>query len=149
MTPLLIAGSVFVALAGAFHVYVFVLESIRWSQPTTWRAFGIRSQADADTIKPMALNQGFYNLFLGVGALGGVAAFLSARISLATDETDFAFVAGTMNPSDAGFAIAVFACLCMVGAATVLFLSVPRSRRAALLQGLPPLLGVALLLLGR
>jgi len=56
---LLVAGLVFVGLAALIHVYIFYLESIAWSRPGTWKAFGLRSQADADTVRPMAYNQGY------------------------------------------------------------------------------------------
>ena len=36
-------------------------------------------QAAADTIRPMAYNQGFYNLFLAIGAIIGVVLFLVGR----------------------------------------------------------------------
>ena len=58
----------FAALVAALmHVGFFYLESIVWSRPTVWSRFRIASQADADIVRPMALNQGFYNLFLGLG----------------------------------------------------------------------------------
>ena len=66
-------------LAGLLHVMIFVFESVMWSRPTTWRRFGVRSQADADVLRPMALNQGFYNLFLGIGALVGAVLLLAGQ----------------------------------------------------------------------
>ena len=57
MNPvLLIVGSIFVGLAALVHVYIFYLESIAWSKPATWKNFGLKSQAEADTVKPMAYN---------------------------------------------------------------------------------------------
>ena len=72
MQILLVVGSVFVGLAALIHVYIFYLESITWSKPGTWKTFGLASQAQADTMKPMAYNQGFYNLFLAVGVIVGL-----------------------------------------------------------------------------
>ena len=66
-------------VAAAIHVFFFVLESIRFRQPATWRRFNIESQRDADLMGPMAFNQGFYNLFLAVGAFAGIAAILLGR----------------------------------------------------------------------
>jgi putative membrane protein len=106
------------------HGVIFSLESLRWSQPATWRRFGIASQQDADTVAPMAYNQGFYNLFLGVGALVGVVllAFPGVR--------------------QAGVGVAVLAVGSMLAAATVLVLSNRALARAALTQGLFPLVAV-------
>ena len=39
-TALLVAGSVFVSIAALIHVYIFVLESVRWSPPATCRTSG-------------------------------------------------------------------------------------------------------------
>ena len=44
---LLVIGAVLAAAAAAVHVYIFVLESVLWRRPSTWRVFGLRSQADA------------------------------------------------------------------------------------------------------
>ena len=63
------------ALAALLHVYIFVMESIQWTQPRVWRRFGVADQAAADVTKPMAYNQGFYNLFLAIGVVIGLALF--------------------------------------------------------------------------
>ena len=68
---LLVIAIVAAALAALLHIYIFVMESVLWMRPATWKRFGIRSQDDAGTIRPMALNQGFYNLFLAVGVIVG------------------------------------------------------------------------------
>jgi putative membrane protein len=128
MNPvLLIVGSIFVGLAALVHVYIFYLESIAWSKPRTWKNFGLTSQADADTVKPMAYNQGYYNAFLAVGVVLGLV-FLA-----------------TPGLEQAGFTLAVFAASSMVLAAIVLITSSPKLARAALLQGAAPLIGVVLL----
>lgn len=130
MNPaLLIVGSIFVGLAALVHVYIFYLESIAWSKPTTWKGFGLKTQAEADIVKPMAFNQGYYNAFLAVGVVLGLV-FLA-----------------TPGLQQAGFALAVFAASSMVLAATVLITSSPKLARAAVLQGAAPLIGVVLLLL--
>jgi putative membrane protein len=122
-----VIGSVLIFLAAMFHVYVFYLESITWRTPKTWKTFGLPSQEAANTIAPMAFNQGFYNLFLAIGAGGGL-------LLLGVNST----VAHTLM---------IFASLSMVGAGAVLFFSVKTSRRAAIMQAGPPLLGVVCLLL--
>jgi len=129
MNPaLLIIGSIFAVLAALVHVVIFYFESIGWTKPAIWKRFGVASQADADTVQPMAYNQGFYNLFLAVGAVGGV-------ILLATDA------------AQAGYAVALFATLSMVAAATVLVTKNHKLARAAATQGLLPLVAVLFLLL--
>src|SRR6267142_1611128 len=69
------------ALAGIVHVLFFCVESLWWTTPAVYRRF--RSTAEqAQTTKSLALNQGFYNLFLAAGALGGLALIASGRTSL-------------------------------------------------------------------
>lgn len=129
-SALLIVGSVFLGLAALIHLYIFVLESVLWSRPSTWKSFGLKSQAEADTVKPMAYNQGFYNVFLGIGV--GVGLILLATPGL----------------SQAGLALAVFAGASMLLASVVLIASSPKLARSAAIQGLAPLLGVVFLVLG-
>ena len=126
MSILAIIGAVFLGLAALIHVYIFYLESIAWSKPATWKTFGLKSQTEADTVKPMAYNQGYYNGFLAIGVIIGL-------VLLTTDM------------AQAGYALAIFAGSSMVLAATVLITSSPKLARAAVLQGAAPLIGVALL----
>ena len=94
-----ILAAVFVALAAMMHVYIFLMERVWWTRPATWKRFGVASQADAHTTRPMAYNQGFYNLFLGLGALIGLVIFFA-------------------NQPQAGQALALFTTAAMVLAAT-------------------------------
>ena len=129
MNPaLLIIGSIFATLAALVHVVIFYFESIGWTKPAVWKRFGLASQAEADTVRAMAYNQGFYNLFLAVGTLVGVVLL-------------------TTGVAQAGYAVALFATLSMVAAATVLVLSNPKLARAAVTQGALPLLAVLFYLL--
>ena len=123
-----IAGAVLVILAAALHVYIFLMESIWWTRPSIWRRFGVASQADADTIRPMAYNQGFYNLFLAVGAALGLFLFFTGQ-------------------RDAGAALVLFSTGSMVLAATVLATSGQRYFRAAFIQGTLPAAGFVVFLL--
>ena len=124
---LLVLSAIFVALAAVLHVYIFTLESVNWSQPATWTIFGIRTQRDADTIKPMAFNQGFYNLFLAVeSGLGVILLAVSMPVAI------------TLVVVGAGS---------MVLAALVLLLSSKTTRRSALIQGVPAFVGLLFLLL--
>ncbi|RFA13830.1 epimerase [Subtercola boreus] len=121
-------ASVFVGITALLHVYIFVMESIQWRQPRVWKRFGLASQADADTTAPLAYNQGFYNLFLAIGAALGLVLFHTPA-------------------HEAGFTLAVFTMASIVLAAVVL-LSTGRDRlRSAALQGTPALLGLVFLLL--
>lgn len=126
-TALLVIGAVFVGLAAVIHVLIFSFESLTWSKPATWKRFGLASQADADTVRPMAFNQGFYNLFLAIGVIVGLVLLPSIPA--------------------AGFALIFLAAGSMVAAALVLVLSSPALARAAALQGTAPLLGIIFLVL--
>jgi len=128
MNIALLVGSILLVIAGLVHVYIFTLESLSWSKPKTWKTFGIATQADAETTKPLAYNQGWYNLFLAIGTIGGVVLGSTPR-----------FIA-------VGFAIAIFAGLSMAAAALVLITSNRRLARAAALQGVAPLVGSILVI---
>lgn len=130
MNGLVVAGSVLAAIAALIHVYIWVLESITWTSESTRRIFGVRSREDAELMKPLAFNQGFYNLFLALGTFTGLV--LAAFSAVA----------------QAGFAVVTFALLSMVLAAVVLVASNPRALRSALVQGAAPLLALVLLMLG-
>lgn len=117
------------ALAALLHVYIFVMESIQWTQPRVWRRFGVADQAAADVTKPMAYNQGFYNLFLALITAIGIALIVSGA-------------------ADAGAALVYAGAGSMAAAATVLFASSSDKRRAALTQGVLPLLAVISLTIG-
>lgn len=113
-------------IAGLLHVYIFILESVRWRHPSVWKRFGVRSQEEADLIRPMAFNQGFYNLFLAAGVIIGLA------------------LSGTL----VGYGMIVLALASMVLASIVLILTTRALWIGALVQGVPPLLallGMALL----
>ncbi len=124
---MLIAAQVFAVLAAVLHVVFFVLESVLWSRPVIYRRFGIGSQAEADTIRPMAYNQGFYNLALAVGVLVGVV--------LAGQDGDHAVVGKTLM---------IFGAACMAVAGVVLASTGPSYRRAAAIQFGPAALTVVL-----
>lgn len=126
---MLVASLLAATLAALIHVYIFVLESIRWTEPSTRKVFGIASAGEAETLKPMAFNQGFYNLFLAIVTAAGV----------------FAVLAGSMA---VGAALVFAGAGSMAAAGVVLLLSSPSKARAALKQLVPPLIAVVLLALG-
>jgi putative membrane protein len=122
------AGLVFAALAAVLHVYIFTMESLTWTSPRTRKVFGTTAE-EAETTKLLALNQGFYNLFLAIVAGAGIAAMVMGHKAIGATLV-FAGV-GTM-----------------AAAAAVLLLSAPGKARAALTQGTFPVIAVVLLALG-
>jgi len=130
MIPMI--ATVFAALAALLHVYIFVMESVQWSQPRIWKRFGVPDQQTADATKPMAYNQGFYNLFLAIGAILGIVLF---------------WAAGAEAPADvAGRTLMLFTLGSMAAAALVLLTTGMKYLRPALIQGTLPLIGFVLLL---
>ena len=110
-------------IAAAIHVWFFILESIVFARPTVASRFGLKTAEQIAAVRPMAFNQGFYNLFLAIGIAAGIAQ-----------------IAG--GATIAGRSIVLFACLCMVWAGIVLLVTSPRLRQAALIQMVPPLVAI-------
>lgn len=110
-------------VAAVLHLGFFVMESLLWRRPAVHRLFGVADRNDAEVMASALFNQGFYNLFLAVGAIVGIA--LSTEIL-------------TRHHNDVFFYTALF----MVGAAVVLYASDRRRLQGALIQGLPPLLAL-------
>ena len=121
-----IIAVVLAVLAALLHVYIFVLESFRWTEPSTRRTFGV-SEADAQVLAPMAYNQGFYNLFLAITTIVGLALIGSQEA--------------------VGTALALAGTGSMLAAAVVLVTHDRSMVRAALTQGTIPALAVLFLLL--
>jgi putative membrane protein len=117
-TVALIAAS----LAALLHVAIFYIEALAFTQPETYRRFMVSEEA-VEFVRPWAFNQGFYNLFLGIGTAIGVSLW-GWDHSVAR-------------------ALICFGCACMLGAAIVLVASDRRMARAAITQGLLPLLALA------
>lgn len=120
------AAVVLAAGAALLHVYIWVLESFRWSEPATRKTFGV-SEADAEVMESMAFNQGFYNLFLAITTIVGL-------VLIGSQEA-------------VGTALALAGTGSMLAAALVLVAHDRRMVRAALIQGTLPALAVVLLLL--
>ena len=119
------AAVVFAALAALVHVYIWVLESFLWTMPRTRAVFGT-SEEEAQTTKLLALNQGFYNLFLAAITTAGIVTFVVGCTSVGSA----LMFAGTGS---------------MALAAVVLAVSSPDKARSALLQGVLPVIAVVLL----
>ena len=124
---MLIAGSVLAAVAALVHGYIFVLESILWQGARARGIFGT-TEEEARVTAALALNQGFYNLFLAVDVVVGIVLVASG----ATDAGITALLIGTGS---------------MVAAGTVLIVTDRSKARAALVQAVVPLLAVVLLVL--
>lgn len=125
----LVTGTVLVFVASLVHLLFFFMESVYWGRPEVWRRFGVQSQEQAELIRPMAFNQGFYNVFLAIG--GGIGLLLI----------------GTADWMQGGLVLCLFATASMLAAALVLVASSRKFLLAAIVQGLPPLLAIVFLVL--
>lgn len=128
MHPLIVVALALAALAAAVHVFIFYLESVAWTGSLARRTFGF-SREDAVTTQALAFNQGFYNLFLAIATLLGIAVFTAGA----------QLVGATLVFTGTGS---------MVLASVVLIVSSPTKASAALKQGVVPLLSVVALAVG-
>lgn len=124
---MLLMSRISALLAALIHVYFFVLESVLWGTPRVNAVFKVTA-AQAEAARLMAYNQGFYNLFLAVGV------FVGLLLLRATQKT-------------IGNTLILFSCVCMLGAAIVLCISLPHMVRGYLVQGIPPLSALLLFIL--
>ena len=125
---MIVLATVVVTLAAALHIGIFVMESVAWPRPAVWKRFGIADQAAANTTRPMAYNQGFYNLFLAIGAIIGLILF-------------------GVGLHAAGLALILFTMASMLAASIVLVTTGRGYLRPAIIQGVLPLIGIVLMLL--
>jgi len=126
-----IIGLVAAVLAAALHMLIFWMESIAWEGPLARKTFG-GTPEEARPHAFYAYNQGFYNLFLAVEALGGAALM--------------ALSSGAWHT--AGSALALYGTGSMLAAALVLALKSPAYRPAAVKQGAFPLIAIVFLVAG-
>ena len=122
---MLTAALVVAGLAALLHVYIFVMESLTWTSPRTRATFGLSAE-EAEATKELAFNQGFYNLFLAVVTGIGVSAALAGHGAV-------------------GAALVLAGVGSMLAAALVLLVSSPDKARAAVTQGVLPLIAVLLM----
>jgi putative membrane protein len=113
--------------AGLIHIMIFTLESVLFRRPSVRATFGVAA-ADVPAVRPWAFNQGFYNLFLAAGALGGLVVLHVGSVS-------------------AGRGLVAFACGSMLAAAFVLIATNRRMIRPAIVQGLAPLIALVFIAL--
>jgi putative membrane protein len=125
---MLVAGAVLAAVAALVHVYIFVLESVLWRGARARAIFGT-SEEEARVTAPLALNQGFYNLFLTADVVVGIVLLLARNEAAGVT----AVLIGTGS---------------MVAAALVLLVSDRSKARAALVQGLIPAVAIVLTVIG-
>jgi putative membrane protein len=119
------AGLIFAGLAALLHVYIWVMESLTWTSARTRATFGI-SEEEAVATKELAFNQGFYNLFLAI-------------------VTAIGLVLGAFEYYDAALALIFAGTGSMLAAALVLLVSSPDKARAAITQGILPLIAIVLI----
>lgn len=111
---------VFAVAAALLHVGIFVMESVRFGDPKVYRGVFRVSVAELPAARPWAFNQGFYNLFLAVTTLVGVAILRTVP--------------------EAGWALVLAGCGSMLAAAVVLVARDRRFARGAVVQGALPAL---------
>lgn len=116
------AGLIFAGLAALLHVYIWVMESLTWTSARTRATFGI-TEEQAVATKELAFNQGFYNLFLAIVTAVGI-------------------ILGWFELYDAALALIFAGTGSMLAAAFVLLVSSPDKARAAITQGIFPLLAI-------
>lgn len=129
MSVLLVISGVCAVLAGLVHVYIWFLESIIWTSPRARKVFGIASETEAAATRSLAFNQGFYNLFLAIGAILGVVLVLAGN-------------------TVTGWTLVVFSTASMLGAAVILVGSGRKYVNSAFKQGTLPLIALLFALLG-
>ncbi|MBU8743117.1 DUF1304 domain-containing protein [Micrococcus luteus] len=126
---MILLGLVLAALAALVHVFIFWMESLAWTSERARRTFGTGTVQEAEATRELAFNQGFYNLFLAIAVVLGIALYAAGHHA----------VGATLVFTGAGS---------MAAAALVLILSSPDKRGAALKQGVVPAFGVASLAVG-
>jgi putative membrane protein len=119
------AGLFFAGLAALLHVYIWVMESLTWTSARTRATFGT-TEEEAVATKELAFNQGFYNLFLAIMTAVGL-------------------ILGWFEFYDTAFALIFAGTGSMLAAAFVLLVSSPDKARAAITQGIFPLIAIVLL----
>lgn len=122
---MMVAALVCAGLAALVHVYIFVLESVTWTSPRSRKVFGTTVD-EAQTTRMLAFNQGFYNLFLALMTVIGIVLVASGHRGV-------------------GAALVFAGAGSMLAAALVLVASSRQMIRAAVTQGLLPLLAVVAL----
>ena len=122
---------VFSILTIFIHVLVFVGESLLWGNPLIIERVlskidapaGISLSDQAQILEVLFYNQGFYNLFVALGGVGGLILYKYGRIQ-------------------EGTVLVCYMSLFALGAGVVLA-STTTAYPAAVIQGLPPFIALA------
>jgi putative membrane protein len=120
-------AEIFAVIAGLVHVAAFAMESLLFHRASVRRIMTGRTE-DVPAVRIWAFNQGFYNLFLAVGAFAGVYAWMAGHETV-------------------GDTLVLFSCSAMALAGIVLAVSDHRLWRGALGQSIPPAIAVVATLL--
>lgn len=116
-------AKIFALISSAMHIMFFIMESILWLEPETYKGFNMTNE-QALTTSLFAFNQGFYNLFLAIGCFYGI-------YKLYKNDRN------AMN-------LVYFNLFCMTFAGFILIISEPKLILGGLLQLLPPLISLIL-----
>jgi putative membrane protein len=119
-----------VLLPALIHLYIFVLESFLWGKPRTNAVFGLRP-GDVEATRPLAFNQGVYNLLLAGAVLVGWVLWMGFP---AFDKGPFA-----------GQVLMAYGLGSIAVAGLTLLASSPRLWRSALIQLVPAAAGLAVI----
>lgn len=125
---MVIAGLVLAGIAALLHVFIFYLESIAWTSDRARATFGT-TPAEAEATKSLALNQGFYNLFLAISIALGIIVFAAGSAAI-------------------GLTLVFVGIGSMFAASVVLIATSPDKASAAIKQGTVPLLSIIALVIG-
>jgi putative membrane protein len=117
-----VAANTAIAIVGAIHVYIVVLEMFLWDKPTGMKTFRMTPEFAKQT-KTLAANQGLYNGFLAAGLFWGL--YLGAE----------------------GFAVKVFFLTCVTVAGV--YGSFTASRSILIVQAIPAAVALGILYMAR
>lgn len=115
---MIIAAQAVAAVVALLHAYFLVLEMFLWTKPAGRKAFGMNAQ-QAEATRVLAANQGLYNGFLSAGLVWGL-------------------MQGAAGVPTLTFFLACVLVAGVYGALTA-------SRKILFIQGLPALIGLAML----
>ena len=122
---------IFALIGAAVHLLAFAWEVLLFDRPGVHRGIFAIPTADVPAVRLWSFNVGFYNLFLGCGAIAGVIFWIAGN-------------------DEVGRTLVIYTCLFMILAGVVLFvsdrmaLSRPRGKGVggALAQSGPPLVAL-------
>ncbi len=95
---------IFALLAAVVHIVVFVFEALLIQRPSIHRGVFKVPSTDVPAIRLWAFGVGFYNLFLGIGMVAGVVAWMAGYQTV-------------------GKTLVIYLCLVMVLSGIVLFIA--------------------------